>query len=98
MLNRQNAENVGIEAHYNHALFEMKRRQIEEPTVADVLRSPGQTETVRPGRAVYQSKVELGDPRKTYVLRVFVDTDPEPADVVTVYRTSKVQKYWRTET
>lgn len=82
----------------DHAQFEMRRRQIEESTVADVLRSPGQTETVRPGRAVYQSRLEVGDPPATYVLRVFVDTDPELAEVVTVYRTSKVQKYWRSET
>jgi hypothetical protein len=76
----------------------MKRRQIEEPTVAAVLGSPGETETVRPGRAVYQSRLTLGDPPKLYVLRVVVDTDHQPVDVVTVYRTSKVQKYWRAET
>ena len=81
-----------------HARFEMKRRQIEEPTVAAVLASPDQTETVRPGRAVYQSRLTLGDPPKLYVLRVVVDIDTQPVDVVTVYRTSKVQKYWRTET
>jgi hypothetical protein len=50
---------------------------------------------LRPGRKVYQSLLELGDPPKTYLLRVFVDIDREPADVVTVYRTSKVDKYWR---
>jgi hypothetical protein len=48
-------------------------------------------------RVVYQSRVELGEPSKTYVLRVFVDIDREPPEVVTVYRSSKVQKYWRTD-
>ena len=82
----------------DHARFEMTGRQISESTVAAVLGSPGQTETVRQGRAVYQSRIALGDPPKLYVLRVVVDTDPQPAEVVTVYRTSKVQKYWRTDT
>jgi hypothetical protein len=30
---------------------------------------------------------------KTY--RVFVDVDRSPAEVVTVYRTSRIAKYWR---
>ena len=28
-----------------------------------------------------------------YLLRVFVDVDRTPAEVVTVYRTSKIEKY-----
>jgi hypothetical protein len=30
-----------------------------------------------------------------YLVRVFVDVDRTPAEVVTVYRTSKMAKYWR---
>jgi|ERR1051326_4404445 hypothetical protein len=82
----------------DHARFEMKRRQIEESTVAAVLASPGQTEALRPGRAAYQSQMVLGHPPKLYVFRVIVDTDPQPPEVVTSYRTSKVQKYWRIQT
>lgn len=52
---------------------------------------------VREGRAVYQSRFQIGDPPKTYLVRVFVDVDVIPPVVVTVYRTSKVAKYWRTE-
>ncbi len=46
---------------------------------------------------VYQSRLELGDPPKTYLFRVFVDVDRQPPDVVTVYRTSKIEKYWRAD-
>jgi hypothetical protein len=81
----------------DHAKLEMARRQITEPEVAKVLFVPEQTDIVRTGRAVYQSRLEMGDPPKTYLLRVFVDIDREPPNVVTVYRTSKVDKYWRTE-
>jgi hypothetical protein len=78
-----------------HAQLEMKRRQIAEDQVALVLSSPEQMEEVRPGRNVYQSRLTLSDPPQTYLLRVFVDIDRDPAEVVTVYRTSKIQKYWR---
>lgn len=80
----------------DHAREEMVRRQITEEEVAKVLAAPEQTETVREGREVYQSRLPSGDPPKTYLLRVFVDIDRLPAEVVTVYRTSKVAKYWRT--
>jgi hypothetical protein len=48
---------------------------------------------VRPGRDVLQSRIAF--PGKTYPLRVFVDIDRDPAEVVTVYRTSPIAKYWR---
>lgn len=79
----------------DHALTEMARRQISEKDVKAVLANPEQTEMVREGRAVYQSKFEMGEPPKTFLIRVFVDIDPRPPYVVTVYRTSKIEKYWR---
>jgi hypothetical protein len=78
-----------------HALQEMARRQITQEDVRTVLAKPEQMEMVREGRAVYQSRLEIGDPPKTYLLRVFVDIEPVPPFVVTVYRTSKIEKYWR---
>ena len=81
----------------DHARREMVRRQIGEAEIAKVLSVPEQTQIVRVGRAVYQSRLEIGNPPKTYLLRVFVDIDREPAEVVTVYRTSKVEKYGRAE-
>lgn len=79
----------------DHALIEMSRRQISEKDVKAVLANPEQTEMVRDGRAVYQSRLEMDEPPKIYLLRVFVDIDPRPPYVVTVYRTSKIEKYWR---
>jgi hypothetical protein len=82
----------------DHARLETTRRQISDAEVENVLAAPEQTECVREGRAVYQARIELGVPAKTYLLRVVVDVDRQPAEVVTVYRSSKVQKYWRGET
>ncbi len=78
-----------------HAQFEMARRGIPADTVHQVLTAPERRIPVRPGREVLQSRIALQG--KTYLFRVFVDVDREPAEVVTVYRTSKIEKYWRNE-
>jgi hypothetical protein len=82
----------------DHARLEMVRRQISEAEVESVPAAPEQTECVREGRAVYHSRIKLGEPSKTYLLQVVVDVDRQPAEVVAVYRSSKVQTYWRGET
>jgi len=81
----------------DHARYEMSRRQISEAAVAHILSAPEQIEMVRPGRAVLQSRIEFGEPPQAGLLRVFVDVDRHPPEVVTAYRTSKVEKYWRDE-
>jgi len=78
-----------------HAEFEMYRRGIDEATIRRVLEHPEQRETVRPGREVLQSRLELE--RRLYLIRVIVDVDPVPPQIVTAYRTSKIKKYWRNE-
>jgi hypothetical protein len=75
----------------DHALQEADRRSITADEVEAVLRSPGQIDLLRPGREVWQSILPSGQ-----LLRVFVDIDRDPCEIVTVYRTSKVAKYWRT--
>jgi len=44
---------------------------------------------------VVQSRVSSGSGKGLYLVRIVVDTDREPPEVVTAYRTSKVKKYWR---
>jgi hypothetical protein len=78
-----------------HAQEEMTRRQISKDEVVSVLAAPEQVLFVRQGRDVYQSRIKAGNPPQKYLLRIFVDIDREPPEVVTVYRTSKIAKYWR---
>jgi hypothetical protein len=78
-----------------HALLEIKRRGLSEEMVRLVLGEPEQRHDVRAGREVLQRRVSIGEPVKTYLVRVFVDVDRRPAEVVTAYRTSKIDKYWR---
>jgi len=78
-----------------HAQLEMGRRGLNEETVRRILSAPEQRLEVRPGRILLQSRVSMGEPPRMYLIRVIVDIDRQPAEVVTVYRTGKVSKYWR---
>jgi hypothetical protein len=59
-----------------------------------VLQNPQQVLPERDGMKVYQSQVRFGG-SKLFLLRAIVNDAIEPAVVVTVYRTSKIEKYWR---
>lgn len=65
----------------------------EYRTARLVLAAPEQRHAVRPGRDLLQSRIVLAG--KTYLLRVFVDVDRDPAEIVTASRTSRIAKYWR---
>jgi Domain of unknown function (DUF4258) len=78
-----------------HAQEELELRNIPVQLVQRVLDHPDQIVEVNELK-VYQSKF-LATNGKTYLLRVFVNDRVTPAKVVTVYRTSKINKYWRAE-
>jgi hypothetical protein len=79
----------------DHATAEIERRGLSRETIDGILKNPEQRLDVRPGRVVLQSRVqEFGS---EYLVRVFVDIDRKPAEIVTAYRTSKIFKYWRAE-
>ena len=73
----------------------MQRRGIDVSVVEQVLAAPEQTVQGRSGKVVLQSRIQFGSPGRLYLVRAFVDVDRDPAEVVTVYRTSKFKKYWR---
>ncbi len=79
-----------------HAEQKMARRQIPRPWLESVLENPEQRVPESGGKEILQSRFESGD-GKIYLVRAVVSRDKEPAVVVTVYRTSKVEKYWRPE-
>jgi hypothetical protein len=74
----------------------MARRGLSQETVHLVLIEPEQRLEIRPGRVVLQSRVHAGTLGRIYLVRVFVDMTTSPPEVVTLYRTSRVTKYWRT--
>jgi hypothetical protein len=71
----------------------MARRGLDGEVVRAVLTNPGQRLPVRPGRVILQSRIVDAAARE-HLVRVFVDVDRWPAEVVTAYRTSRVAKYW----
>ena len=79
-----------------HAIQEMERRAISRAVVEGILSDPEQVVPGRDGRMNYQSRLDNGE-GKTYLIRVIVDGTLVTALVITVYRTSQVKKYWRTE-
>lgn len=74
----------------------MRRRRIPTSVLRSVLDSPQQIVDERAGRRAYQSKIDFGSGR-TFLVRAIVDDSVDPAVVVTVYRTSRIAQYWRTE-
>ncbi len=79
-----------------HAEEETARRSIPPETLEAVLENPQQVVPARRGKKAYQSQVRFADGRM-FLVRAIVDDRTEPATVVTVYRTTKVRKYWRSE-
>jgi len=73
--------------------MELERRNISPDLVREVLKKPEQRIAVREGREVFQSRKWIK--RKRYLIRVIVKVDRKPAEVVTAYKTSKINKYWR---
>jgi len=77
----------------NHVREEMARRGIPMAVVLSVLAAPEQKVPEHNDVVCYQSQVVIN--RKSYLVRVMVNETLTPARVVTVYRTSKIGKYWR---
>jgi len=77
-----------------HAKQELINRRIPQELAEGVLLNPRQKFPDSEDTVCYQSLVELGG--KSYLLRLFVNETVDPAVVATLYRTSKIKKYWRT--
>jgi hypothetical protein len=79
-----------------HAESEMERRQILKSWLDRLLDAPEQRIQQSDDTEVLQSRFATED-GKIYLLRAVVTTGKDPAVVITVYRTSKIDKYWRPE-
>jgi hypothetical protein len=71
----------------------MEKRKIDRLEVDGVLESPMQKVPEQDEIICCQSKIKIGE--KQYLLRVMVNETKDPFLVVTVYKTSKISKYWR---
>ena len=78
-----------------HAEDELIIRDIPRALLDSTLQSPQQIIDQEASVKVYQSKVLIGT--TTFLLRAVVAHDTDPPLVITVYRTTKIDRYWRSE-
>ena len=79
----------------NHALEQMRRRGIKQEDVEIAIVHPDQvvSDTENPDITIYQSL--LNESGQMFLLRVFINKVKQPNVVVTLYRTTKIQKYYK---
>ena len=78
----------------DHVRDAVARRGLSD-LVDAVLNEPEQYFYVRPGREIRQSIVVADGEGCRYLVRAFIDVDCVPAEVVTAYITSRVERHWR---
>ena len=74
-----------------HALEQMELRNIPVEIVEAILNSPQQT-ILELEKKIFQSIVNFENEGE-YLVRIFVNINKQPNLVITVYKTSKIEKY-----
>jgi len=76
-----------------HAVEEMARRQISLELVESLMNHPDQIVEAHGGLVCYQClSTKNGKPG---LLRAITNDAANPKNIVTIYRTSKIKKYWK---
>ena len=76
----------------NHSLEQIRRRGLNKEKIEEILQNPDQIIELK-GQRIYQSIVAFV-PEGNYLVRVVVNTEKIPNLIITVYRTSKISKYY----
>ncbi len=88
-----------------HAREQMQARDLPLDVIEDIINTPEQILEGEAGRRIYQSRLNMifyppnGSPGrlKMFLIRLVVADNQDPAVIVTVYQTTKIDKYWRPE-
>ena len=76
-----------------HAVEEMARRQISLEQVESLMNHPDQIVEAHGGLVCYQClSTKNGKPG---LLRAIINDVSNPKNIVTIYRTTKIKKYWK---
>ncbi len=78
----------------DHAKFEMKRRGLSETQIQEVYEYPQQKIKLANDREIWQNKLQMDG--EDYIVRIVMELKPQLM-IVTVYRSSKIKKYWRVD-
>ena len=77
-----------------HAWDQMIRRGINYDDVLSVVSRPDQTIADKDDPAIIICQSLIKEDEQMFLLRVFVNKDKQPNVVVTLYRTTKISKYY----
>ncbi len=78
-----------------HAMFEANRRNIAEGVIRSIIESPQQKILSKKRRVILQKKYYDKVEAKEMLLRVIGIESIDQFKVITVYKTSKIDKYWK---
>jgi uncharacterized FlgJ-related protein len=77
-----------------HARLEAQRRQIDLELLQATVENPEQKILSERGRIVFQSKYYDNIENKEMLLRAIVAQTGDTLKVISVYKTSRIDKYW----
>lgn len=79
-----------------HAKIQMEIRGISERLVEQTINKPHQViESKGRRRKIAQRRIFDNKKSKEYLIRVFFEETQTEKVIITVYQTSKIEKYWR---
>ena len=81
----------------DHALFEINRRKIEKYIIENILNNPNQKIHSKKHRIIIQGKYLNEHQNKEMLLRVIGEEKNDIFYIISVYKTSKIEKYWMKE-
>ncbi len=78
-----------------HALFEIKFRKIKKEDVERLIRHPMQKIPSKKNRIIIQGRYSDYIEHKEMLLRIIGEEAENAFHVITAYKTSKIEKYWK---
>jgi hypothetical protein len=78
-----------------HAMFEANRRNIPEELIRSAIKNPLQKLSSKKRRVIVQNKYHDETEGKEMILRIIGMESAGEFKVITVYKTSKIDKYWK---
>lgn len=79
----------------HHAKFEAARRNVSDELIKSVVENPQQELQTKKSRIIIQNKYYDKQEGKEMLLRVVGIKKAEHFKIITVYKTSRIEKYWK---
>ncbi|HCG77215.1 MAG: hypothetical protein COZ37_02500 [bacterium (Candidatus Ratteibacteria) CG_4_10_14_3_um_filter_41_18] len=81
----------------SHAKDQCRERGIKKNIIEETVFNPDQIIEEKEGKKIAQKKIFDEEKKKNYLIRAIFKEENDRRIVITLYKTSKVQKYWRSE-